>query len=995
MRRMVGSLAVLAGLMLMPALASAQAEMAGVVKDASGAVLPGVTVEAASPALIEKVRSVVTDGGGLYRIVDLRPGSYSITFTLPGFSTVKRDGVGLSGTGTVVVNAELRVGAVEETITVTGQAPVVDIQSVTRQQVISREVIDTIPSARTYSSLGVLIPGVSSTNRDVGGASGDVQASLTVHGSRVNDQRILQNGVNLSGLAGGGNSSGVVPNMAATQEMTIDTGAASAELSQGGPRINFIPRDGGNTLSASVFATAGDDDFLVANNLTQRLKDRGLATANTLKRNWDVNPSFGGPLRQNSLWYYASGRHNGASNFVGGMFENKNAFNPNAWTYEADTSRPAVNAARWWDAQMRVTWQANARNKFAATYDQQANCRCPQAINAVTAPEAATDFRFPQQRLVSLEWSSPVTNHVLLEGVALHRTTRSGPEHLQESLKNPAFVAAYPQMISVTEQSTGITYRAAPFFQDRWSDNYFYRAAVSYITGTHAFKAGFNNIKGYFSEYTYDFQPISYRFNNGVPNQLTTRATPYLVEADEHADLGLYAQDKWTLARLTLTLGMRFDYFNTGFPEQRLQPGRLVPARNVTFPAQDNLSWKDVTPRMGAVYDLFGNGRTAFKVSLNKYLEGQALNGLARTPSPTASVVQTTTRTWTDVNRDYVANCDLTNPDLNGECGPMANRNFGRSVVNTAYDPELMNGWARRPSNWEFSTGIQRELLPRVSLDVAYFRRWYNNFQVTDNVLVGPEDYTRFTLAAPADSRLPNGGGYPIEGLFDLNPAKVGQVSNLVTRSGNYGKQIEHWNGMDVSLSARPRTGMLLSGGVSTGKRTTDNCAVVAKLPEMLFGGPLLSEANANVWLPASYCHQEEPFLTQVKFLGFYTIPRVRVQVSGALQLAPGPLVAANYNAPNAQVQPLLGRPLSGGAANITVNVLEPGRLYGERLKQLDLRFGRALRVGRTRTTVNLDVYNMLNSDTVLTQNNNFGAWQRPQSVLQSRFAKISAQFDF
>jgi hypothetical protein len=318
--------------------------------------------------------------------------------------------------------------------------------------------------------------------------------------------------------------------------------------------------------------------------------------------------------------------------------------------------------------------------------------------------------------------------------------------------------------------------------------------------------------------------------------------------------------------------------------------------------------------------------------------------------------------------------------------------------VNTTYDPDLLGGWMHRPSNWELSTGVQREILRGVSVDASYFRRWYNNFAVVDNLLVGAEDYTRFTITAPLDPRLPDGGGYPVSSL-DLNPAKVGQVSNFTTLTDKYGKQFEHWNGVDLSLSARSRGGFVFAGGVSSGKRVFDNCAVVARLPERLLGGTLFGGGQlatpTNNWLPEEFCHQEEPLLTQVKLLSIYTIPRVDVLVSGTLQSLPGRHIPANYNAPSASVVSSLGRPLSGGAANISVNVLKPGSVYGERLNQLDLRFGKILRVGRAKTTVSLDVYNALNSDTIVTQSGNFAVWQQPQTILQARFAKISAQFDF
>src|SRR3954462_9234365 len=169
----IRSATILLALLLLPTFAHAQAAITGVVKDASGGVLPGVTVEAASPVLIEKVRSVVSGDSGQYRIVDLRPGIYSVTFTLPGFSTVKREGIELSGMFVATVNGDLKVGALEETITVTGETPIVDVQSAKVQQTVSRDIIAAIPSSKNAAGIQALIPGMS-TNGDNGGISGGI-----------------------------------------------------------------------------------------------------------------------------------------------------------------------------------------------------------------------------------------------------------------------------------------------------------------------------------------------------------------------------------------------------------------------------------------------------------------------------------------------------------------------------------------------------------------------------------------------------------------------------------------------------------------------------------------------------------------------------------------------------------------------------------------------------------------------------------------------------
>ena len=511
-----------------------------------------------------------------------------------------------------------------------------------------------------------------------------------------------------------------------------------------------------------------------------------------------------------------------------------------------------------------------------------------------------------------------------------------------------------------------------------------------YVTGSHAFKVGFNDGNGLTDVWNYDNQPVSYRLNNGTPNLITMRAFPYRIATDMDHDLGLYAQDRWTLDRLTLTLGARYDYYSNSFPEQQLGNGPFTPTRNITFPAAQNAAWHDLTPKLGVVYDLSGTGKTALKVSLNKYVAGQGIGGLTLNPNPMLTVVSQTTRAWNDSfypvgdprRGNYVPDCDLLNTGLDAECSAMVNANFGKPVPGAVYDSELIRGWGRREYNWEFSAGIQREILPRVSSEVTYFRRWYGNFTATDDLTVAAADFDRFSIPAPMDSRLPGGGGYVIGDLYNLNPTKFGQAANLfVTRASNYGEQTDRWNGVDLTVNARPRNGLLLQGGLATGRAAVNSCAIRAQLPESAVTNP--------------YCDTHENFLTQVKALASYTVTPIDVVVSAAFQSIPGPEISALYNAPNAVIVPSLGRSLSGNIANVPVNLVVPGSMYGERLNQLDIRASKLFRFGRYRTRANFDVYNAVNNDTVLAQNNNFGAWLRPTSILTARLVKVSAQFEF
>jgi hypothetical protein len=360
--------------------------------------------------------------------------------------------------------------------------------------------------------------------------------------------------------------------------------------------------------------------------------------------------------------------------------------------------------------------------------------------------------------------------------------------------------------------------------------------------------------------------------------------------------------------------------------------------------------------------------------------------------------VLSTTRTWNDANRNYVADCDLRLTTANGECGAMANANFGQVRLGRAYDPDLMQGWGARGYNWEFSAGVQHELLPRIALDVGYFRRVYGNIIVTDpDPNLTAADYDRFSITAPSNPGLPGGGGYTVDGLFDLKPARFGlPATAFVTHAKNYGRMIDHWNGVDVTINARPRAGMLLQGGLSTGRRSIDNCEVAEKQPGVLFGAPLVVPGTVtNVWTPISYCHQNGAFESQIKLNGSYTLPRYDILVSAVYQNVQGPPVLANYIATNASVASSLGRSLSGGAANLTATIIPPGTEYGERLNQLDLRLGKQLRVNGTRALFSMDIYNLFNASSVLDENPNYATFRRPTSILLARFVRFSAQFDF
>jgi hypothetical protein len=542
-----------------------------------------------------------------------------------------------------------------------------------------------------------------------------------------------------------------------------------------------------------------------------------------------------------------------------------------------------------------------------------------------------------------------------------------------------------PPLIGVTEQATGLSYRSTGGADNihQWVRSFLWRASTSYITGAHSFKVGVDHEWAWQEHQTYSpHSAMSFRLSNGVPNQVTLFATPF-TNVIQFQELGMYAQDRWTMDRLTVTAGLRLDNRYGKFPSVTVGPGEFAPTRNIVIPETSGTRWHDISPRLGAAFDVFGDRKTAAKFSFGKYLAPQGASGtFGRNAAPVQGLVLTANRAWTDANRDFVPDCSLLNPAANGECGALSNTAFGTVRPGREVDPDVLEGWGRRSANWQFSAGVQRELMPRLSVEATYFRTWFANHLVTDDRALTAADFDTFSITAPANAKLPGGGGYVIGNLYDIKPARFGTATNeILTFASNYGDVTEYWNGADFTVNMQPQAGAMVQGGVSTGRRVLDNCDVRAVVPESAPVNP--------------YCRTVENFLTQIKLIGSYLIPRVDVQLSAAYRNEPGPVRAANYPATTAEIAPSLGRNLSGGVRNITVNLVDPGTEFGERMNQLDLRFAKILRVGRTRTTASLDLYNALNANSVLTESAAFGTYLRPQNILNARFAKIGVQFDF
>jgi carboxypeptidase family protein len=1012
MRRNVFSVVILVGVLIAlgPVAAWAQSSIVGVVKDSSGAVLPGVTVEASSPALIEKARSVVTDSQGLYRIIDLRPGVYSVTFTLSGFQTAKRDNIDLPAAFTATINGEMQVGSIAETLTVSGEAPVVDLRNSGRQQTVSQELISSVPTGSTPQSYAVLLPSVTQGLGTITTSPNSFRwADMSFRGARGASTSI--DGFDTSHRLNGEGSQYQV-NEGMVQEIVVSLGSAGAETQSSGVTINVIPKSGGNRFSGSFAMHYANDDFVAAN-ITPELQQLGITTQ-SVRKAWDYNPAIGGPIARDKAWFFASYRNLGNATDTG----IRRDLDPLDWVYTADTSRLTDSEQqRNRNYSGRLTYQLGAKNTIIVHGDHNPldwNNRGGTTGGARTlnAPEATVSGLYNPQYVVGAGWKSPVSNKLYVEGGVTATKNKQWFRRNDHDALTGEPVSPDLGLIAAQDTNTGWLFRGSHFIGN-FNNTFAVRPQISasYVTGSHTAKVGSQIVVGKDQAERYRIGDYIVRLSTNVPGRVGL-PTPQRIEiwgpenrTSRLTSVGFYGQDQWVLKRATLNLGLRYDYVVTSADPQVLPANTMLPER--TFAGVDKIiHYHDLSPRIGIAYDLFGNNRTAVKAALNRYLYPQDFAGGRH---PTALAVPNTLRDFTDLNGNFIPDCDHRNLFQNGECGTADNTAFGSQVLNPPqFDPDVDGGFMHRAYSWEVSAGVQHHVMQGLGVEFGFYRRRQGNQKVTDNLKLKPEDFREFCVMVPTAAQANGhdipGAGQQLCGFYDFTQQRtdlVGQVQNYTTLAKNFGDEIWVFTGFEFNVNARMPGGLQLTGGTITQRTRIESCYTVDSpmwspteaRGELSTGGiaPALSGARTST----SMCKNLQPFQTTMKLMGTYPLPVWDIQVSGSIQALPGPALNGTRTYSRAEILGLpAGTTLS--AATLALTVVEPNINYGPYVNKVDMRVSKLVRVGAYRLTGGLDIFNVLNSSDILAVNTTVGtSWLNPTQVLGGRLFRVSGRLDF
>jgi hypothetical protein len=1001
------TLFVLAGLFL-PSIAMAQSTISGVVRDTSGAVIPNAKVEVSSEVLIERSRSVITNGEGRYAIIDLRPGTYIVTTSMQGFVTVKQS-IEVPANVSVPVDAEMKAGSVGEVVTVEARVATVDVENAAHPTTLTRSEMDDLPTGRYMQSINSYVPGAHLNLPDIGGSQQIEQNYISVHGNGSAHDSYYLDGMKVNTTYADGQIQQYIDN-GAIQETTSQASNVTAEVSGGGMFTNLVPRDGGNQFHFSLFAGgSGGSNFWQGNNLDKNLVARGLSGQDKTVKIEDTDGAFGGPIKKDKLWFTLTGRRQvtftqaGASVYPDG--------------------KPGIQDGYLYNGTFRLTYQLNQKNKFAAFYERNYKFKGHEILDGGQTylpvdPSVASTQRnkWPMYYIVQSRWTGTLTPRLILQaGVSI--------SHLDyNDLYQPGVLAApgTDAFFADTSQIDNGTIRryvagtGNTYFQTTRND---YSGTATYVTGSHQIKMGaeFSNGRNDPLSLILNGDGIS-NFTNGVPTSFTAYNSPFSQHTHLDGDLGLFAMDTWRFKRLSITAGVRFEYLAANIDPESSPAGRFAPGREVPRIDCSTLKgagcWKDWTPRVGIVYDVFGNHKTAVKAGFGKY-NTQYSSGFLSTFNPLAT--QTETVTWnTNTNPALgpvlnpaipgqncapvtIAGVIAPNPGcypvggfapqgtaasaiLPGRLGPSPNPTFGSAAASTGVNVDP--NW-HRDYNYQYNAGVQQELYKGVTLNFSWYRRsaYQAFFLVNENGIPG-SSWSPFNIVNPLD-------GTPIT-VFNLSPSLTSLPTQALLQTNAPQSLTRNvYTGFETSVVARLPRGAFVTGGWTMDRQLDRACAENVTVSKSLadpntlrycdlFGSSSLTFQGINVtqlgavsppWAQAFTAQAVVPIhwgfvgsmsLLSNQYQGGFSgaggsgtlnngyLGRTITIASKTSSVYPNGSVGVAPAGTSCSLGPAVGCPIDPGFSALqgseTINLVSPGAVRTPRLNQLDLSMKRTFK---------------------------------------------------
>ena len=921
----------------------------GTISDESGAVLPGATVTLSSPGVIGGDQSTISDARGAYQFTRLVPGRYSVKGELQGFRTMIQEGINVSSDNTARADLKLAVGDLAETITVAGASPLLDTTSALNQTVMSREVLDTLPTPNDIWAIARLSPGITLTKYDVGGREMLGQSTAFVHGSKDDEKSYLVDGMDLNSYTSG-TSINFYPDSFSFQEINYEGGQSPAERSVGGVVMNMVSKTGTNAVRGSGMFS-GTNSRLAGNNVTPELRTQLLAgvPAAALAANPNIEPGgdidrlfdtaivWSGPIVRDRLWFVMGGKLGQSNNYKVG------SYNSDGTQLLSDNT--LINT------QGKLSWAvtSNSQLHYMHLWVQKGRYH-------VAGGPTVTEFFDTQASLYNnsrnhfhlARWTHVLSPRMVFDAAL---SVMTGQNNQKPQKEVPAGA------IGVFDAVTRVNTVAAANYSVQEGTRTNIVSSLSYVAGSHDLKFGYQMIRNDGNGGGNSPSGMRAVYRNGVPDSVNTynHPTKYQILVNQHA---LYVQDKWRpVSKLTLSLGLRFETAygrinDVGNEDQLCQVETIFIAGRCFAAIKGVPDFKDAVPRLAAIYDVFGNGTTALKFSANRY-RMITDRGYAEVITPIR--VTSDTRPWTVCGAGQTSGCDLNGDKIPqfAELGPSTGFNLGST---TRYAEDIT-----RPYSNEIGAEIEQQLPGLVVVSAGYFYRGHRNQLAQTNLAVPREGYTALQVTEASSGRQVT--------VYNQDPATRGRFDVVIDNSP---ARNASFHGVDMTVQKRMNNHWMLLGSLSVGKSEDD-----------IYAGNDLN--NPNFTFRRGPTTQDVPHF--FKMAGAYELP-YGVTLGSSVQHFAG--------WPDTTTVRVAADTVRLTQVNQNIVVEPRGTTSLPDVTMVDLNFRKILTSGRRRFEPRVDFFNLLNASAITQRITQLGpAYGRAIEILGARIIKLGVNVNW